>query len=214
MFQRQQGELAVPEGGRVEEIVAAEPLQQDRAFLIGDDRRQLVQVARQDHPYTAERAFGAAIELQAAVDGVQHVGAHHRDLVDHHRLHRAHHPRVGQAAHVLRLDQARGQLEEGMDCLPAGIHRGDTCGRDDHGLVAGLAEELAQKCGLAGAGPAGEEEVALRARAARHPFGGRRVDGLRGGGHLAGQAQGLTRRIWRALLVLPVLATTCQPSAS
>jgi 3-oxoacid CoA-transferase subunit B len=32
-------------GVSVEEIVAAEPLQQDRALLVGDDRRQLVQVA-------------------------------------------------------------------------------------------------------------------------------------------------------------------------
>jgi hypothetical protein len=37
------------------------------------------------------------------------------------------------AANILRLDQARGQLEEGMDRLPAGIHCGDPCGRHDHG---------------------------------------------------------------------------------
>ncbi len=61
MFEGQQGEFGIFEGRCVEEIASAIALTQDRRFLARDNRRQLVQVARQDHAHAAKGPFGGAV---------------------------------------------------------------------------------------------------------------------------------------------------------
>ena len=65
-----------------------------------------------------------------------------------------------------------------MDRLAARIHGGDAGRGKNDGVLAGFHEEAPQHRRLAGAGPAGEEEITLRARAFRDPFGGRGIDSI------------------------------------
>ena len=179
VFQRQQGKFGLLEGGGIEEIAAAIALLQDRRLTVGNDRRQLVQVARKDHPHAAERTLRHAVEFQAAVNRVQHVRAHHRNLVDDHGFHGLDQAGRAQPLDIGRFDQARRQLEEGMDRLAAGIHRRHTCRCEDDSFFTGFCKEPAQHRRLAGARASGEEQVALGPGAGGHPFGGRGIEGFR-----------------------------------
>jgi len=63
--------------------------------------------------------------------------------------------------------------------LPARIHRGHAGRGENDGTFASVLDEFAQQCGLAGASPAGEEQVALSTGALAHPFGGLGIDRIR-----------------------------------
>ena len=164
-------ELARLEAGRLEEPRAAIALLQDVLDIGADHGRQLVQVARQDHAHAAEGLPVAAIEAQRIVDRLHHVGAHHGDLVDHHGLDRFHHALVADLARVACIEQARREIEEGMDRLAADIHRGEAGGREHDGFLERVEDQLAQQRRLPRAGAAGEEDVALARRRSRRRSG-------------------------------------------
>ena len=127
-----------------------------------DHRRQLMQVAEHGEPHAAERlARAAAVDAQRLVDGPHQVGAHHRHLVDDEELEAAHDAAVAAAADVVGPDQARRKAEEGMDGLAADVDGGEPGGRHDHHLVGDEIAQAAQQRGFAGAGAAGDEQVAV-----------------------------------------------------
>ena len=62
-------------------------------------------------------------------------------------------------ARIARIQQARREVEEGMDRLPADIHRREPRRREHDGLLERVEDQLAQQRRLARAGAAGEENV-------------------------------------------------------
>ena len=68
---------------------------------------------------------------------------------------------VAAAADVVGPDQARRKAEEGMDGLAADVDGGEPGGRQHDHLVGQQVLEAAQQRRLAGAGAAGDEQVAL-----------------------------------------------------
>ena len=112
--------------GRVRQLHLEEPgpaitFLQDMLDIRAHDRRQLVQVPRKDHPHPAKGLPIAAIEAQRVIDHLHHVGADHRDLVDHHRLDGLDQPLVANLARIACVQQAWREIEEGVDGLPADI---------------------------------------------------------------------------------------------
>ena len=63
VLQSQQGKFGLFEGRRVKEIAAAIARLQDRPFVAPHHGRQLMQIARQDHPHTAKRALACPVQL-------------------------------------------------------------------------------------------------------------------------------------------------------
>ncbi len=76
-------------------------------------------------------------------------------------------PLVADLARVARIQQARREVEEGMDRLPADIHGGQARRREHHRLLQRVEDQLAQQRRLAGARAAGEEDIALARRRSR-----------------------------------------------
>ena len=160
-------------------------------------RRQLMQIAEHDEPHAAERlARAAAVDAQRLVDGPHQVGAHHRHLVDDEEFELAHDAAVAAAADVVGADQPRRQAEERMDGLAADVDGGKPRRRDDDHFVGDQVPEAAQQRRFAGAGAAGDEQVALalaQVFVARREILGRRLDA---GGPAAG-GQGGWRIVWQ-----------------
>ena len=67
---------------------------------------------------------------------------------------------VADLAGVARIQQARREVEEGMDRLPADIDRRQPRRRQHHRLLQRFEDQLAQQRRLPRAGAAGEEDVA------------------------------------------------------
>ena len=112
-------------------------------------RRQLEQVAKKHHLYTAKRAEILTIHAQKLVYAVEHIGAHHRDFVNDEHFEIFVHPQQVFARHFLtRLggrDDAWRKSEKRVNRLPLHVERGHA-GRGKHGafFLRGVAEKLEQ----------------------------------------------------------------------
>ncbi len=159
--QRRAGALAQRADGK-EERAAVGRLQVLGDLRVVDDGRELVQVAEQRQPQAAEGlARAPAVDPERLVDGPHQVRAHHGDLVDDEEFQAPHQAPVAAAADVVGPDQPRRKAEERVDGLAADVDRGEPGGGQDHHLVGDQVLERGQQRRLAGAGTAGDEQMAL-----------------------------------------------------
>ena len=150
----------------VEEKWAAKILGEIRLRLrVGDDGRELMQVAEEQELHAAERLVGApAVEPQHGVDALHEIGPHHRHLVDDQRVEAAHDGPVTRLADVGRTDEARRQAEKGMNRLAADIHAGEPRRRQNGDALAHLGPQRPEQGRFAGPCAPGDEQVALAPR--------------------------------------------------
>ena len=122
-------------------------------------RRKLKEIADQDDLHAAERQFRFAIDAQKGVHAIEHVRAHHRDLVDDQQVERFDHFLLVDLANVLRHHRSEWKTAERMDGLPARIQRGHAGRREDHRLFLGKTRpQFADECRLSRACAAGHED--------------------------------------------------------
>lgn len=132
--------------------------------LLGDDGRQLGQVADHDEPDAAERLAAAARPLEEPVEAVGQVGAQHADLVDDERVEDPV-QRVARASSAFGGCAFGGDVGAGVDELVDGhaarVQRGDACGCAGESASAAVAraDPMVDERALARACAAGEEHV-------------------------------------------------------
>ena len=125
-----------------------------------DDRRELKQVPEQNDLHPAEGLATVAVQAQAVVDRLHHVGADHADLIDDQDL-QVHEDALVAAVRpdIFRLQQPRWKVKEAVDGLPAYVQRRHACGGQHHDVLAGGALEYLQEGRLAGPRPPRDEQV-------------------------------------------------------
>src|SRR5690554_5300447 len=146
---------------------------QQSPVLLAHHGCQLLQVADHEQLYAAKGQVAVSKAAQYPVDGIEEVGPHHAYFVDDEEVETADEVDFGSAKAegggrslffggqvVVGHLGAKRQLKKGVDGDAAGIDGGDAGGGHyGHALGAALLQ-LAQKGGVAGAGLAGEKEVA------------------------------------------------------
>ena len=108
---------------------------------------------------------------QYRVDGIQHIGPHHADLIDHQYLQLTDYGAAGTAhlhAGDQRLPSGRGwrkrrkrQLEEGVDGGTAGVDCSHARGSHYRQLLRGLGTKLSQEGGFSCSGFSGNEQASV-----------------------------------------------------
>jgi hypothetical protein len=160
------GVVGFAEGAAAEEVGGVVAVLEQRPFGVLHHGGELLQVADHQELDAAEGLAAVAVAAQDGVDGVEEVGADHADFVDDEQVHAADHGDfVAGEAEVLLLgfaagEGSEGELEEGVEGDAAGIDGGDAGGGGNDHLLGEAFPEGAQEGGLAGAGLAGQEEVA------------------------------------------------------
>ncbi len=139
---------------------------EDAPIGVFHHRRQLMQVADEQQLHPAERHGAAAMAAENTVHPVQQVGADHADLVDHQKIEAFNEidlvPAEFMAVFALAAGNERPErhLKKGMESDAAGIDRRHPGrGGDDHAFRA-LLFDVVQKGRLAGAGLAGQKNIA------------------------------------------------------
>ena len=153
------GKRRVLEDRRVEEVWRVVPQVAARTrLLLRHDRRQLKRIAEHHDANATEGQVVAFRHAHGDIDGVDHIGAHHRDFVDDQQSERSRHLQPLAALNVTGGERLEGKAEERMDRLSAGIERGKTGGRQHHALRTLGRGDLPQHRALAGARPSGHEQ--------------------------------------------------------
>ena len=167
------GEVGLRIGARAEAAAEGQRVRGEEApLLAGDDGRQLIEVADEDHLQAAEALLGTrAVEAQELLDAVHEVGPDHRHLVDDYGVEvavegdavrgRAAAPALAELADGLGGD-IRLEAEERVDRLAADIERGDAGRGQDGNALERLAAPELEESGFPGPGLAGDEDVVRR----------------------------------------------------
>ena len=125
-----------------------------------------MQIPDHEQLHTAKRLIIATVPAQDRIHGIQQVGPHHADLVNHQQIKAFDNPffffaESEQALPALfigltaRNKWAKGQLEKRMEGDASGINgRNPGWGGDDHPFC-GIFFQLMQKGGFSGAGFSG-----------------------------------------------------------
>jgi hypothetical protein len=161
----------------VEEVGTSIVVPQDSPFRLPRHRRQLMDVADEDHLYIAERLRDSSHFAQREVDRIEGIAARHADLVDDEQVELAKHSNLLRAQAQILSQQAaiRGdagihgiigrheasewQAEHGMQGDAAGVDGRDAGRRHHHDVLLRALHELAQQARLARAGPPGHEAM-------------------------------------------------------
>ena len=154
-----------------EEIHAVIVRGKDLPFLGFGNGSQLVYVADHQHLNAAEGLLRPSGAAQHGVDGVEHIGTDHADLVDDQKAEaphevefvlsellvlRGHGPGIDRRAFVIRRGRfswqdlsifrdlwPEGQLEKRVDGLSSSVDGGHACRGDHHHAFIGLVAEAA-----------------------------------------------------------------------
>ena len=162
--ERDRGKAVAVERVRREEVRRLVVRREVLGRTVLDDRRKLQQVTHEHDLHPAERLALARPEaLERRRDHVEHIGAHHRRLVDHECLQRPdrlHEPAraVGAGADVVQVRRGL-EAEQAVDRVALDVERRDARGRGDHDTAVGGLEEVPHERRLAGARLAREEQV-------------------------------------------------------
>ena len=133
-------------------------------------RFELVDIAHQEQLLATERLASVAAEgTQYTVHEIEHVGAHHRDFIYHHKFHLAEHldvasvqvqpfaePRRREAC-VVGHKRLQRKVKERMQSLSAHVHRRHSRGCEHHTFLGSAGNYVAEEGGLAGPGTPGEK---------------------------------------------------------
>lgn len=163
-----EGQLAEDRGREeIWRFVAAGRAVEEAPLAAGDDGRELVEIADEDHLQPAEPVAGArSVEAEELLDRIEQVGPNHRDLVDDDGVEMAEDVggrglRARQFADGVRRDVGL-EAEERMDGLAVDVEGGDAGRGQDGDPLLGPGAEIFEERGFPGAGLAGDEDVAVR----------------------------------------------------
>ena len=143
--------------------------QQVPIFVL-DHGRQLVEVADHQQLDAAKRFKAVAVSAQHLVNGVEGIGAHHTDFVNHQEVNALDQPDFfagkmplsGWVLDATRHIRAKGQLKKRVDGHTARIDGGDARRGYDRHAFGLVCFELAQESSFAGARFSGQEDVFVR----------------------------------------------------
>jgi len=137
----------------------AEPFEH-RPVLLLHHGRQLQEVSHHHDLDAAERPFVAAHLAQPGIDGVDHVGPHHGNLVDDEPFHAPiERSELAALGEIFGVENGVLQVKERMNGLGAGVERRDPGRRHRRlQLAAGPALDVLHKPRFAGAGAARDED--------------------------------------------------------
>ena len=120
-------------------------MRKDLFLGAGDHRRELIEVADEDHLNTAEPSLAVrSVETEKLLHTIKEVGPYHGNLIDDDGVEFAIDVVFGDPLNFMGCD-ARLESEEGMDGLAAYIEGGHAGGREDSHLLTGGAAEVVEQ---------------------------------------------------------------------
>ena len=169
LFEFHRDEMRFLQSFAAEEIGGVIVFVQQFPLLVLHHGSQLLEVADEQKLYTTKRATVAAMATQGIVDGVQHVGTHHTDFINHQKVDAANQTELvlRHPIALLRVEGSswhiggKGKLEERMERDAIGIDGCNTCGGKHDDTLCRLPAQMAQKGCLSRTGPSGKEKIGM-----------------------------------------------------